>query len=44
MKDKERPRNSQIGEDQGDMTIICKQDPGLYSGTEKGHSGKIGEI
>ena len=24
MKDKERLRNSQIGEDQGDMTIIYK--------------------
>ena len=40
MKDKERLRNSQIGEDQGDMTIIYKGDSGLYSGTEKGHELK----
>lgn len=40
MKDKEKLRNSQIREDQGNMMIILKWGPGLYSGTEKGHEWK----
>lgn len=44
MKDKERLRNSQIGEDQGDMTIIYKWILDCILELKRDMSGKIGEI